>query len=230
MTLDELFNIWDTDPTKRHGIFAALEDTGVPLPWQEDPITFTPLALDRAYIDHSGEKTLRPLYQRFYDLAKNPTSALHPAAETLALKYAKKWKRLWKVMVSEYDPIQNYSMTEQEEAQTGRETSREGERNAHAANQTHTDTVNGVYGFNSVTGKPSDIAEGNANADSRQSDVEESREKENVENGRRLTRSGNIGVTTSQQMLQSEIELWKWNFFDAIFTDIDGVLSVGVYE
>ena len=32
-----------------------------------------------------------------------------------------------------------------------------------------------------------------------------------------LTRSGNIGVTTSQQMLPSEHELWNWNFFQRTF-------------
>lgn len=33
-----------------------------------------------------------------------------------------------------------------------------------------------------------------------------------------FTRSGNIGVTTSQQMIESEISLWsKWNFWDYLF-------------
>lgn len=45
-----------------------------------------------------------------------------------------------------------------------------------------------------------------------------------------LTRSGNIGVTTSQQMLQSERELWMFNFFrDVVFPDIDSVLTIPVY-
>ena len=45
-----------------------------------------------------------------------------------------------------------------------------------------------------------------------------------------LTRSGNIGVTTSQQMLQSEHDLWKWNFFnDVVFPDIDRVLTLMIY-
>lgn len=45
-----------------------------------------------------------------------------------------------------------------------------------------------------------------------------------------LRRHGNIGVTTSQQMLQSEIELWQWNFFnDVLFPDLDSVLTIQVY-
>ena len=45
-----------------------------------------------------------------------------------------------------------------------------------------------------------------------------------------LTRSGNIGVTTSQQMIESERALWVWNFFrDVVFPDIDRVLTLQIY-
>ena len=44
-----------------------------------------------------------------------------------------------------------------------------------------------------------------------------------------LQRSGNIGVTTSQQMLQSSIELWKWNFFESVFKDLDQILTLDTY-
>lgn len=38
---------------------------------------------------------------------------------------------------------------------------------------------------------------------------------------------GNIGVTTSQQMLQSEIDLWgKWNFWDFIVKDVGKFLTI----
>lgn len=44
-----------------------------------------------------------------------------------------------------------------------------------------------------------------------------------------LTRAGNVGVTTTQQMLQSEFELWKWNFFTQVFEDTDKYLALSVY-
>lgn len=45
-----------------------------------------------------------------------------------------------------------------------------------------------------------------------------------------LTRSGNIGVTTSQQMIESERNLWFWNFFiDTVFPNVDDVLTLRVY-
>jgi hypothetical protein len=45
----------------------------------------------------------------------------------------------------------------------------------------------------------------------------------------RTTRSGNIGVTTSQQMAQSSIDLWKWNYFYDIFRDIDSIFTITTY-
>ena len=45
-----------------------------------------------------------------------------------------------------------------------------------------------------------------------------------------LTRSGNIGVTTSQQMITSERELWLWHYFqDVVFKDISKALTLSIY-
>lgn len=47
-----------------------------------------------------------------------------------------------------------------------------------------------------------------------------------------LTRSGNIGTLTSQQMLESERNLYMlWQFFyDVVFPDVDRVLTLSVYK
>ena len=45
-----------------------------------------------------------------------------------------------------------------------------------------------------------------------------------------LTRSGNIGVTTSQQMIESERELWLWDFFKTVvYPDIDSIITIPIY-
>lgn len=47
---------------------------------------------------------------------------------------------------------------------------------------------------------------------------------------RTLTRSGNIGVTTSQQMIEAERELNKWNYFyNIVFPSVDKVLTTMTY-
>lgn len=44
-----------------------------------------------------------------------------------------------------------------------------------------------------------------------------------------LTRKGNIGVTTSQQMVQSEYDLRKWLFFEEVMLDVDKLLTLSIY-
>ena len=45
-----------------------------------------------------------------------------------------------------------------------------------------------------------------------------------------MTRKGNIGVTTSQQMLESEIVLRnKYTFWEIVFTDLDRFLTLPIY-
>ncbi len=44
-----------------------------------------------------------------------------------------------------------------------------------------------------------------------------------------LTRHGNIGVTTSQQMIESERNLWEFYFTKTVYADIDRVLTIDYY-
>ena len=44
-----------------------------------------------------------------------------------------------------------------------------------------------------------------------------------------LTRSGNIGVTTTQQMAESEIEYRRHLYFEIVFADIDKLLTLPIY-
>ena len=48
---------------------------------------------------------------------------------------------------------------------------------------------------------------------------------------RELRRRGNIGVTTSQQMLESEINLWgNYNFINKVIQDTLKVISLQIWE
>ena len=53
--------------------------------------------------------------------------------------------------------------------------------------------------------------------------------KETDSESHSLHRHGNIGVTTSQQMIESEIVLRQKNFFDIVFSDIDRLLTLSIY-
>lgn len=45
-----------------------------------------------------------------------------------------------------------------------------------------------------------------------------------------LTRSGNIGVTTTQQMLEQELNIWDvFDYFEIVFKDIDSIMLLDIY-
>lgn len=88
----------------------------------------------------------------------------------------------------------------------------------HSGTDTDTITDNGT---DTITGK---VTTGGSDTTQNTQTLDTSHRTEH-----RLTRTGNIGVTTSQQMLQSERDLWQWNFFENVFADVDKVLALAIY-
>lgn len=195
--------------------------------------------LDVLYVfQHSGDKYVVPLMKMFLDENGKLTETSLPEAADMALAlWKKKWTALWDVANAEYDPIENYRMEEHEEtvptgtesttdAMTGTDTTR---TQGTAANN---ETANSVYGFNSSNPVPASVS-------SQKSDFSagttfghtntETKTFTNRKDTRDLTRSGNIGVTTSQQMLQSSIELARWNFWLQVFEDLDATFCLDCY-
>lgn len=147
------------------------------------------------YFNHSNEKWISPLFEKLYGM--NPSTTLTTLANIIINKFSDKWNRLYDAFITTtYDPIENYSMTEESNANT--------DMNVNSK----------IYGFNSETG---------VNA----SDTNTNGSK--LTNTAELTRSGNIGVTTSQQMLESELKLRQWNFIDQMMADVDSILCLKVY-
>lgn len=173
------------------------------------PTTFTWLDSTKAetldmdyYLNHSGDKYISPITYKLYK--NDETTYLSKLASLIVLKFSDKWNKLYKAFFEdEYNPIENYSMVEDENV------------NSKIVNKTN--GQNNIYGFNTTdeNGVPQD-----------NSNVESSSEGDFDDNHRKLTRSGNIGVTTSQQMLQSEIELRQWKFYEMIMNDIDEVMCL----
>lgn len=111
-----------------------------------------------------------------------------------------------------------------------------------------TNTENAVFGFNSSAAVPSGEQEQTATGTNTETHTGTEQNQYNLSDtdtgtqtildggsdthtrNYTLTRSGNIGVTTSQQMIESERSLWVWNFFrNVVFPDIDRVLTLQIY-
>ena len=216
-----LIDVWDGWLTG-DGVFSVMEDLeGVTLPWAEDDIA---LNLDAEYYGNiSGDKPISPLLVKLVagdvmtDLEKDFVAA------TIVSLCGASWSKEWATLSAQYNPIENYSMTEE---MTDDETVSEYGKVHTREDNLKDESKTAIFGFNSS--EASDTGSGETTRTGVVTD-RDSGEDTHTRNYT-LTRSGNIGVTTSQQMLQSERELWKWNFFrDVVFPDLDRVLTLRIY-
>ena len=210
-----------TTPTE--SIFYALQSFNVP--WVEDNIN---VELDIDYLfNRSGNKITSHLIDFFIDsdTGKIESSSMEMLANIIYTKYGGKWIKEYATLSLQYNPINNYDMTEQ---MTNDITTHQfGHTNTRTDNTNET-TETEKAGFNSSTYSPVDKVSTKGNAGT-VADVETGTNTDT--RNYRLTRSGNIGVTTSQQMVESERKLWLWNFFDdVVYPDIDRILTINMYE
>lgn len=233
-------------------------------PWTEDAELVSDMipSLDLAYYYRSGEKWSTPFIRSLIDTAP----LLHPdkkllqtdlvvlANQCLAI-FSDKWAREWATRLAEYDPLNNYDMTEtmtddQKVTDYGRTDTRT-DNLSHAKTGTETDATTpnlttteskNVYGFNSTNPTPSESKTTGTTGTSTTITTHNTTDTDSGTQTDRLTgsdtetrnyslsRSGNIGVTTSQQMLESERAVWLWSYFyDVVFPDIDKLAVLRVY-
>lgn len=366
--LDEVFENWDSGG----GIFAELS-TLYTMPWDEylypDLFSIDPTFLDILYFGtNSGSKFASPLVRKFLSDGVLPASKVMVLAQIIYTKYALNWARLWDTVVAEYNPLNNYDITEERELSTTRDDTKtrdgsvtrtgtdsmrygriestgesddysetvqygktdttthgkqvsdsllhgETETVTHGKSVTDTTqhgktdtTTHGKsttdnawkFGFNAgdnapapsdrdtvqesgttavattgtdtetevesgttttghsgtdartigesgttrVAGSGSDSTENSRTVDktitNSGSDVQtknlldENKETETLEHAgsetEEITRSGNIGVTTTQKLVQEERELWMWNFFETVFSDLDTILALQIHN
>ena len=271
------------------GIFTKLK---VIAPWGS---TVNEARLNDMYGLSRQNKILSPLaYSIYYEVTYPAGHALDTPTNTLAemamVQFGEKWSRLWAARQMEYNPIENYNMTETGEdsttksgsisrsdtgtvtdTHTGTDTLAKSGQETHAfsGKETTTNTVtsnttgtdNGVYGFNSATAVPSDTSTGTqtgvsdselsfdnrvntdgfanrqdtqtknlTDAETRNLSGNETYNDVKDDTEHSLTRSGNIGVTTTQQMLEQELNIWDvFDYFEIVFKDIDSLMLLDIY-
>lgn len=201
----------------KHGIFSALYEYGVSkITWlTEDMKNMLDIEY---YLNFSGDKNISKMFNLLIETIEKQTitddkiqSAVNMLANIIINKFADKWNRLYNAYVQEqYQPLENYKMIE---SGTDKESTK----------ISNTQETNGKgYGFNS----PSAVNV----ADNMQQSTTQGALDDNVKE-HNFTRSGNIGVTTSQQMLQSELDLRNnYDFFNHIFIDVDSILCSLYYN
>lgn len=209
-------------------------------------------------------------YYEISDKIKNTTErknktmlvVIQEIASNIYLSNEYRYNTLYSTIIQEYNPIENYSMTEKiETAYNGKEinatTFSGSEKETHSINEQRTEhsqtneggTTNVLktapYDSESFFNKEqsttrqdsptsSELTIGNTGETTTEKTFD-NRSDNNVKSfeGRndvvRHTRSGNIGVTTSQQMLESQRSLANFNFVGIVARDIVKRIGILIY-
>lgn len=189
-----------------------------------------------------------------------PAAARVTIAKILISKYLNNWNHLWETNVVVYSPIHNYDMHEERDLATTDDnvettdgelsrTGTEGLTHGMVESTQHgrtEDNVNYKYGLNTTvyqqnrsdenvsteggttttTDSGTDTTTRNLVDSTDQTVTEDNEGTEHEE----THRYGNIGVTTTQKLLQEERNLWLWNFFDEVFNDLDKELALAFHD
>lgn len=148
------------------------------------------------------------------------------------------WKRMCDALRAEYNPIENYDRTEEHKEtetedntrnSTGNDTTKE-----NASGTTENSEENKVSAFDSSSYQPKNIVTGNSISTSEGASTVnrtlEDRENREVNRAHESRTHGNIGVTTNQQMIQSELELRMYNIYKEIALEFENEFTVPIYE
>lgn len=222
------------DISDNGAIFTYLVDP----PWStievESPLTLAEL-LDVDYvIGHSGAKLISPLVHGFIDddgLVK--LSGRTFLANLVMAKYYPIWTKLWDTYSIEYDPLNNYSIEESGGANEIGNTSNTlqyGGSQSRGINSSGTLNVS-RYGFNSATAVPTDI---NASTDGTTENTTNSGSDTNTGSNSKSTsytrsKSGFNGLSSYQELIRKDRELWVVDYFKQIYDDLDKVFTIPIY-
>lgn len=249
--LREVFPWWAVDAA----IFDLMEDA----PWSEE-IDSDVLNMEYFGNHSGAKFCSPLLKQFIGENGTVPDESRQIIAKIILSKYRDNWTRLWNTIKVQYSPIDNYDMTEtltrqqsnQAREQTDEEMKSNGEKLTSLGSvdsTTHGKNIDDTtfkFGFNSPPEdrNASDLVETRESGTTATShtgtntdvNTEEQSGKVNKQSdefeaeGSTMHRKGNIGVTTNQKLLTDERELWKWNFLEQVYKDVDKVLALSVYD
>ena len=210
----------------------ANDDTNYPL--VSDFIKTTNVTeLDADYFGgYSADKFVSPLLQKIYDSTRedeNPFFTLNSRiAKIIYNRFAEKWKHIYDALMTDYNPLENYSMEEERTPDLTEEETQNEKSDVKTERETH--ATNSYKGFNASDPVVVNKTDGTEDVETSGAKLDNEITKSTTHTGTEtLTRSGNIGVTTSQQMLESEFKVRQYDFYKMMYNDIDSILCLSVY-
>lgn len=248
MKISELFPLW----VLGRGVMWRMKSLKLIPDFMSDG-TFTAESIDIEYFgNHSGEKMTSPVVDKLLNAHVDDERdiVIDTICTMIYENCVTRWNKLWATYTADYNPIENYNMTETKNGtlsdvynNTTNRTTTGGSTSNQTADDNH--TTQGVgnsqyYAFNSDDPAPdrsNDNTSTAYSAQQAQSNTTTNANDNTTQNGDAnktenytLKRSGNIGVTTTQQMLEAERKLWADDYLKrVVFPDVDRFLTINIY-
>lgn len=192
---------------------------------------FTSAEMFYYFVDKFGERD----FYKYYDTENmtNNTNMIKQASDYIAL-YGKSHKYEYDKLVDtlslEYNPIENYSMTEKgTDTRTPNITQTNKGVNTNTVG-VDTSITTGKTTFDKSDSFINDTKTTNTGTNTDTQDINTTvTTAGNEKTVHEFTRSGNIGVTTAQQMIESERQLAMFSVVDLFIKAIADIILIGVY-
>lgn len=194
-------------------MYNYLVDAEIDLPaWMQTEEQSQVLDLQYCMV-HSGDKRLNKSFYNIFKMTEDDDIFWPMWIQLILNKFGDKWEREYAALTASYNPLENYDSTE--------EITRSGD------DKTSTNVDMDAIGYDKAFNS-SDLE--SVNKSHTEGDYTKNYSKIDWNSKIKTEKHGNIGVTTSQQMLESEIELRnKWNFYEIMFNDIDSLITTNLY-
>ena len=180
------------------------------------------------YLSHSNDKFVSPFVEKLYDDGKSATEITSFVASIVYNRFGVKWKKIYDALMTEYNPLENYSMEEERTPDLSFEETQN--EKSDIKTERETSATNSYKGFNASDPVVVNKTDGKEDVETSGAKLDNEVSKTTTHTGTEtLTRAGNIGVTTSQQMLESEFKVRQYDFYKMIYNDIDSVLCLSAY-
>lgn len=193
-------------------------------------------SLELAYLHRSYSKTILSVIEALITKRNKTPEQLAALCDS---KYKLKWQKLAETYFYEYEPLANTDVeisitdttTEEHEDTETRDLAGHSEQSGSQSGS----SSQSKYAYNSST-QPvpntvaSDSAENSSEADTTDTGTIGNEGSKSITFTHSEHRVGNIGVTTSAQLITAQRELYIALFIDTFLSDLDEFLTVGTYD
>lgn len=228
-------------PITEEGLFTSFINPvwAVPFPDTEE--------LDRYFILRYGDRIGSKVCE-FYADSEDGTIKGDKLSALSSMIYnvnARKWEHLFGVYSAEYNPIENTDFIETINEKTdNRKTDTGTTTNSASSTSTSNGTTTGsnsgandVYGFNSAaavgnttnTGSSTDTVDTTATTTNSDTTTGTNTTTDANTHESEHRKHGNIGVTSTVQLMEGEVAFWKWSFIDQVCKDICDIIALSIY-